>query len=201
MNQMKNRLQGLTLLDRAFTAMTDDELEALVATLPDDHRTALDETCGAREGGFTEPATRTLAMRATAARGRVNGGLEQITTLLCDVCLAACVEALGEHADNPTEAELLEATPTLIEKFGVATVRLMMAGSVAGEALASVTLTRLLKHDETLALPAVEHEEIPVLTPPTADEEIKAKRKAAKAAKQADARARREQQARARHDS
>jgi hypothetical protein len=201
MNQMKNRLQGLTLLDRAFTAMTDDELEALVATLPDDHRTALDETCGAREGGFTEPATRTLAMRATAARGRVNGGLEQITTLLCDVCLAACVEALGEHADNPTEAELLEATPALIEKFGVATVRLMMAGSVAGEALASVTLTRLLKHDETLALPAVEHEEITVLTPPTADEEIKAKRKATKAAKQADARARREQQARARHGS
>jgi hypothetical protein len=199
MNQMKNRLQGLTLLDRAFTAMTDDELEALVATLPDDHRKALDETCGAREGGFTEPSTRTLAMRATAARGRLNGGLEQITTLLCDVCLAACVEALGDHADNPTEAELLDVTPALVDKFGVPTVRLMMAGSVAGEALASVTLTRLLKHDETLALPAVEHEEVAVLAPPTADEEIKAKRKAAKAAKQADAKARREQQARARH--
>jgi hypothetical protein len=37
------------------------------------------------------------------------------------------------------------------------------------------------------------------LPPPTADEEIKAKRKAAKAAKQADAKARREQRARARH--
>ena len=94
MNQMKNRLQGLTLLDRAFTAMTDDELETLVASLPDDHRTALDEICGAREGGFTEPSTRTLAMRATAARGRLNGGLEQVTTLLCDPCLADCIEAL-----------------------------------------------------------------------------------------------------------
>ena len=59
MNQMKNRLQGLTLLDRAFTAMSDDELEALVASLPDDHRTALDEICGAREGGFSEPASST----------------------------------------------------------------------------------------------------------------------------------------------
>ena len=75
----------------------------------------------------------------------------------------------------------------------------MMAGSVAGEAAASVTLTRLLKHDETLALPPAEHEEITVLAPPTADEEIKAKRKAAKLAKQADSRARREQRARARH--
>jgi hypothetical protein len=201
MNQMKNRLQGLTLLDRAFTATTDDELEALVASLPDDHRKALDEVCGAREGEFTEPSTRTLAMRATAARGRLNGGLEQIATLLCDVCLAACIEALGDHSDNPTEAELLEATPALIDKHGLATVRLMLAGSVAGEAPASAVLTRLLKHDETLALPPVEPEEIMVLAPPTADEELKAKRKAAKLAKQADAQARREQQARARHSN
>lgn len=199
MNQMKNRLQGLTLLDRAFTAMTDSELETLVASLPEDHRTALDEICGAREGGFTESSSRLLALRATAARGRLNGVLEQITTLLCDLCLADCITALGDHSENPTEAELLDVAPGLVDKHGVATVRLMMAGSVAGEAAASVALTRLLKHDETLALPPVEHEEVTVLPPPTADEEIKAKRKAAKAAKQADAKARREQQARARH--
>lgn len=90
-------------------------------------------------------------------------------------------------------------TPALVEKHGLATVRMMMAGSVAGEAPASVALTRLLKHDDNLALPPVEHEEAIVLPPPTADDDIKAKRKAAKAARQADARARREQQARARH--
>ncbi|HSB85517.1 MAG TPA: hypothetical protein VLD86_04375 [Ilumatobacteraceae bacterium] len=199
MNQMKNRLQGLTLLDRAFTAMTDEELETLVASLDDEHREAIDSLCGARDGGFTDSSTRILAMRATAARGRINGGLEQITTLLCDQCLADCIEALGDHADNPTESELLEAAPALIEKYGVAAVRVMMAGSVAGEAPASVALTRLLKHDETLALPPVEHDEVSVLPPPKADDDIKAKRKAAKAAKQADARARREQRARARH--
>lgn len=199
MNQMKNRLQGLTLLDRAFTAMTDEELETLVASLDDEHREAIDSLCGARDGGFTDSSTRILAMRATAARGRINGGLEQITTLLCDQCLADCIEALGDHADNPTENELLEAAPALIEKYGVAAVRVMMAGSVAGEAPASVALTRLLKHDETLALPPVEHDEVSVLPPPKADDDIKAKRKAAKAAKQADARARREQRARARH--
>jgi hypothetical protein len=199
MNTMKNRLQGLTLLDRAFTAMTDTEMEALVASLPDDHRKALDDVCGAREGEFTDPATRTLAMRATAARGRVNGGLEQITTLLCDVCLADCIEALGDNSDNPTEDQVLEVTPALIDKHGLPTVRLMLAGSVAGEAAASVALTRLLKHDETLALPPAEREPVTVLAPPTADEDIKAKRKAAKLAKQAASRARREQQARARH--
>jgi hypothetical protein len=201
MNTMKNRLQGLTLLDRAFTAMTDSEMEALVASLPDDHRKALDDVCGAREGEFAEPATRTLAMRATAARGRVNGGLEQITTLLCDPCLADCIEALGDNSDNPTEEQVLEATPALIDKHGLATVRLMLAGSVAGEAAASVALTRLLKHDEQLALPPAEREPVTVLDPPTADDEIKAKRKAAKLAKQAASLARRQQQARARHSS
>lgn len=199
MNQMKTRLQGLMLLDRAFTATTDEELEALVATLPDEHRDALDSVLGAREGGFTDPATRVLAMRATAARGRMNGGLEQITTLLCDQCLADCIEALGEDSDNPSEEQLLEATPALIDKHGVATVRMMMAGSIAGEAAAAVALTRLLKHDETLALPPVEHEATEVLPPPTADADVKARRKAAKLAKQADARARREQRARARN--
>ena len=200
MNQMKNRLQGLTLLDRAFTAMTDAELEALVASLPDDHRTALDEVCGAREGGFTESSTRILAMRATAARGRLNGGLEQITTLLCDPCLADCIEALGDHSDNPTEAELLEATPALIEKHGVATVRLMMAGSVAGEAAASVMLDPIAeaRRDAGVARRrARTRSRCCRRRPPT--RRLKAKRKAAKAAKQADARARREQQARARH--
>ena len=81
MNQLKTRLQALSLLDRALTAMSDEELATLVASLPDDHRTALDKLCGARdEEGFTDPAARTLAIRSTAARGRMNGGLEQITT-------------------------------------------------------------------------------------------------------------------------
>ena len=103
MNQMKNRLQGLTLLDRAFTAMTDDELETLVASLPDDHRRRSTRSAAPAKAASPRPSTRTLAMRATAARGRLNGGLEQITTLLCDPCLADCIEALGDNSDNPTE--------------------------------------------------------------------------------------------------
>src|SRR5687768_13701109 len=95
---MKNRLQALNLLDRALGAMTDEELEALVATLPDDHREALDKICGAREGGFEDPAARTIAIRSTAARGRMNGTLEQVTTVLTDVCLAECIEKLGDNS-------------------------------------------------------------------------------------------------------
>ena len=199
MSQMKNRLQALTLLDRAFSAISDDELAAAVAALPDDHREALDEVCGAREGGFSDPAARTLALRATAARGRVNGGLEQISTLISDPCLAKCIELLGDNSDNPTEAQLLEATPTLVKEFGVAVTRLMLATSVAGEAAASEMLTYVLKHDDTLALPPAPKVEVEVLPARTADEETKAKRKAAKERKQAESAARRAQQLKAKH--
>ncbi len=146
MTKLKTRLQALSLLDRALAAMTDEELSALIERLPEDHRKALDKIAGARdEDGFSDPASRSLAVRATAARGRMNGGLEQITTILCDPCLAQCIEALDDHADNPTEEQLKEVTPALIEAWGVATVRMMLAGSIAGEAAASVMLTRLLK--------------------------------------------------------
>ena len=200
MNDLKNRLQALALLDRAFMAITDDELETLVASLPDDHREALDKISGARDdGGFTDPAARTLAVRATAARGRMNGGLEQVTTLLTDVCLADCIEALGDHSDNPTEEQLKEITPKLVEDHGLSTVRLMLAGSVAGEAAASTMLIRVLKYDDELGLPKEERADTVVLPAPQADEEQRARRKALKDAKKADANARRQQQMRAKN--
>ncbi|MEZ5272469.1 MAG: hypothetical protein R2694_09205 [Ilumatobacteraceae bacterium] len=198
MSQLKTRLQALSMLDRAFTSISDDELVAIVASLPEDHRSALDQLCGAGEGGFEEDAARVLAMRSTAARGRMDGGLEQICTLLTDPSLAACIEALGDHSDNPTEAQLLEVTPALIEAHGLPVVRLMLAASVAGEAAASVMLTRVLKHDETLALPPAPAVEATLLPAAQADDETKARRKAAKERKQAEARARREQQLKAR---
>ena len=115
MSQLKNRLQALTLLDRAFGTITDEELAAIVATLPEDHVSALDELCGAREGGFTDVAARNIAMRATAARGRMGGELEQLCVLLCDPCLEKCVDILGDDSEDPTEDQLLKATPKLIK--------------------------------------------------------------------------------------
>jgi hypothetical protein len=196
---MKNRLQALSLLDRALATMTDDELEALVATLPEDHRGAIDKLAGAREGGFETTAARTLAIRSAAARGRMSGTLEQIATVLTDPCLADCIKELGDAADNPTEEQLAEVTPGLIERHGLATVRLTLAASVAGEAAASVMLTRLLKHDEVLALPRDTTPAPVVVHTKEIDEETRAKRKAAKERKQAEARARREQAAKARN--
>jgi hypothetical protein len=196
---MKNRLQALSLLDRAMATTTDAELEALVATLPEDHVAALDKLAGAREGGFEDPAGRTVAIRAAVARGRMNGGLEQIATVLTDPCLADFITELGDKSDNPTEAELQAVLPKMIDKHGLPTVRLTLAASVAGEAAASVMLVRVLKNDEVVALPPMPEAPPPTVLSREADEETKAKRKAAKERKQAEARARREQVLRAKN--
>jgi hypothetical protein len=190
---MKNRLQALSQLDRALAAMTDAELTALIDSIPEDHRGAIDQLSGAREGGFDDPAARIVALRSTVARGRMSGALEQIATVLTDVCLADAIEVLGPNSDHPTEAQIQEIVPGLIERHGLPTVRLTFASSVAGEAAASVTLTRLLKHDEVLALPAPAAPGPVVVLSNEADDETKARRKAAKERKQAEARARREQ--------
>ena len=197
MSQMKIRLQALSLLDRAFSALTDDELGTLVSGLSDELREVADDICGAPEGGFTDPAARVLAVRATASRGRLTGQLEQLSTLLSDGCLAKCVELLGDNADNPTEPQLLEITPALVSEFGLGGTRLMLANSVAGEAAASAMLTRVLKHHEELAVPAAEVPASVLLPAAKADDDVKAKRKALKEKKQAEARNRREQQLRA----
>src|SRR5262245_17765884 len=127
MTQVKNRLQALSMLDRALASISDDELTVMIDALADDHREALDEIVDAPEGGFTDGASRLVALRSYVARGRMNGGLEQVATVLSDACLADCIERLGKNADDPSEEQLLEVTPGLVEQYGLPTVRLMMA--------------------------------------------------------------------------
>jgi hypothetical protein len=199
MNQMKTRLAALTLLDRAFQAMSDDDLSTVIESLPDGHVASLDAIADGPKDGFTDPAARITALRVAAARGRIGGQLEQICTVLTDPALADCITALGDHADHPTEEQLLAVTPELVDKHGVPAIRLMMASAVVGEAAASPMLIGLLKNEGEFALPAVQAREVEVLAPKVVSDDIKAKRQAAKDAKKAAARARREQQARAGH--
>ncbi len=49
MNQMKTRLAALTLLDRAFQAMSDDDLSTVIESLPDGHVASLGPEGGHRQ--------------------------------------------------------------------------------------------------------------------------------------------------------
>lgn len=186
---MKTRLQSLGLVDRALAATTDDELDALVAGLGDDHREAVDRLTG---------GTTAAEVRSGAAKGRLNGTMESLVMVLTDACLADCIEQLGDAADNPSSEQLREVLPGLVERHGVAVTRLMLASTVAGEAPATAIIRDLLKNDELVKLPPAEVKPVtPLVQSPAVDDSeraaIKAKRRAMKEQRQAEARTRREQ--------
>lgn len=193
-NQMKNRMQALGLLDRSFKASSDEDLATAIEALGDDHREGLES--------FVDALTPD-GVRSGVKAGRIDGGMEAIAAIVTDAALADCIEQLGDNADNPSSDQLREVLPGLIERHNLGIVQIMLASTVAGEAPASAIIRDLLKNDEILALPKAEDVELaPLLdtSKRSADEqdELRAQRKAVKKAKQEEARARKAQSAAAR---
>ena len=194
---MKNRMQALGLLDRTFKSATDEELNMLIENLDEDHREGLDS--------FVDDLTPD-GVRAGVRAGRIDGSMEAIAAVMTDTCLADCIEQLGDNAENPSTDQLVKILPALIETHGVASTRIMLASTVAGEAPASAIIRDLLKSNDLVALPKVEEVQLaPLLdTQKRSDDEqaeIRAKRAEAKKAKQEQARARKAQSAAARNRS
>jgi hypothetical protein len=193
-NQMKNRMQALGLLDRSIKAASDEELTAAIDSLGDDHREGLES--------FVEDLTAD-GLRDGVKTGRIDGGMEAIAAIVTDAALADCIEQLGDHADNPSSDQLREVLPGIVERHNLSITRIMLASTVAGEAPAAAIIRDLLKNDETLKLPKADEVEIAPLidtSKRSVDEqaEMRAKRKAAKKAKQEAERARKAQAAAAR---
>ncbi len=199
MNTTKAHIAALSLLDRALLAMTDDEMAALLAGLPEDHITAVKRLCDLHD----EDDDLVAAVRVAAHKGRLNGDLQRLGVVMSDACLADCVEQLGDAADMPTEDELQAVIPGLIERHGLGTVRLMLAATVVGEAPVSAIIVGLLKTDEVVKLAPMELKPLAPLLPAKVDDaerlRLKALRKERKAIEQAEAKLRREQVARARN--
>jgi hypothetical protein len=209
-NQTKAHIAALSLLDRAMIAVTDEELEALLAGLPEDHVAAVKRISGVRaddapagDDAAADTSSTIEAIRAAAHKGRLNGDLQRLGVVLSDACLADCVEQLGDAAEMPTEEDLQKVMPDLIAKHGVGVVRLMLASTVVGEAPASATIVTMLKNDEAVKLPPAADKPIAPLLPAKVDDAerlaLKAQRKERKAAEQAAARLRREQTLRAKN--
>lgn len=192
---MKTRLQSLGLLDRALRAASDDELDAVVAGLDDDHREAIESLTGGESSA--------AAIRGAVVKGRMDGTMESLAMVLADASLADCIKALGDHSDNPTSDELRDVLPGLIDRHGVGLTRIMLASTVAGEANAAPVIRDLLKHEDSVKLPPVEPTTSgPIVQAPKVPdaerEAIRTRRAEQKRKKQEEARLRREQSAKAR---
>lgn len=188
MSTMKTRLKALGLVDRALAAATDTELAAAIAALDDDHLEALAQI-------VDDESPTPAVVRSVAASGRLDGGMESIAIVISDPCLADCIEQLGDDAERPTSEQLEEIVPGLVERHGVALVRIMFASTVAGDAPASAVIRDLLKNHEQIALPPAEITPVaPLKSEPAEDRTaIKDRRKALRQERQAAATARRQQ--------
>ena len=202
MNQVKNRLAALSLLDRAFRLLDDDRIASLYEGLEDESKDAIQHIAGVKGEDLDTPSL-VAAIKTCTAKGRINGDLERLSILLTDSCLSDCIEALGDRADDPSEEDLRTALPDIIAKHTLSVTQVMLASVVTGEALASPIITRLLKHDEAWKLPHVES--VPAAPAPAAKntddpqrQALKEQRRARKQAEQEQARRRREQAASAR---
>ena len=193
-------------------AVTDEELAALLAGLPEDHVSAVKRISGLRPeettdsdeaDGDEDTSTVVEAIRVAAHKGRLNGDLQRLGVVLSDACLADCVEQLDDAADMPAEEDLQKVMPDLVTKHGVGVVRLMLASTVVGEAPASAIIVGMLKNDEAVKLPPAADKPLAPLLPGKVDDAerlaLKAQRKERKANEQAAARLRREQALRAKN--
>jgi len=195
-NQVKNRLAALSVLDRAFRLVPDEKVTALYDALDEEGQDAIQHIAGVK-GSDPSPADLIAAIRETVNKGRINGDLERVTLVLTETCLNECIEALGSNADDPSEENLREVLPGVIANHGLDVTQVMLATVVTGEAIASPIITRILKHDDAWKVPPAPVVTIaPLIVDSQDDAErtaLKEQRKARKAAEQEAARRRREQ--------
>ena len=122
--------------------------------------------------------------------------LPYAAAVYAEPCLAAVIEALGEHADDPTREQLLEAIDAAEGEFDDRTVTVMLASVADGDMPASDLCFSILDGDDRFALPGWQEFERTAAEPSPSDAPADAgasqeQREARRAKKQRDAEERR----------
>ena len=147
MSTSKDRIIRLVQLERELRAIPDAEMAAMIDALPDDLREHLNNWCPTGEPSMEHIAN----LRGAMTRGRLKGMPDRVGEVLTAGCLQDCIAALGDRADHPSVDELRAVVPSLVERHGVRTTRLMMASVVVAEAPASKELIKVLKTEQLLS--------------------------------------------------
>jgi hypothetical protein len=79
--------------------------------------------------------------------------LPYAAAVYAEPCLAAVIEALGDHADDPTRQQLLEAIDAVSADHDDVTVTVMLASVADGQMAASDLCFAVLDSDERFGLP------------------------------------------------
>ena len=86
-------------------------------------------------------------------RAQYRAALPYAAAVYAEPCLAAVIEALGDHADDPTREQLLDAVDAVGGDFDDSAVTVMLASVADGEMAASNLCFTLLDADGRFGLP------------------------------------------------
>jgi len=81
-------------------------------------------------------------------RAQYRAALPYAAAVLAEPCLAAVIEVLGDHADDPTREQLLEAVDAVGGEYDDVTLAVMLASVADGEMAASDLCFAVLDTDE-----------------------------------------------------
>lgn len=169
-------------LARALAQLSDEDLNGAIEALGDgEHLTNLAQVLNLKK-----PALRAHPDPAALLRTRVrSGGPARATMAALEVagpCADACIDDLGDRSDDPSQDDMVEVLPALVEEFGTKIVTLMLAAYVAMDAPCAAVFDMMLDHDERFAIdrtplePGHAPTREAVESAPAADADIQAKR-------------------------
>jgi hypothetical protein len=148
----KDHVIRLARLEGELRATSDSELASLVKAATPEVQEYLASIAAP---GDDDDVVSVASLRGAMSRGRMKGVPDRIVATLTEPCLDACIAALGDKADLPTEADLMAVTPVLVTTWGRSTTRLMLASAALSEAPAASTIMKILRNDPALAAPVV----------------------------------------------
>jgi hypothetical protein len=136
----------------ALAQMSADDLNTAIAGLGDgEHMTNLAQVLNVKK-----PALKAHPDPQALLRARVRtGGPGRAAVAALEVagsCVDACIDDLGDRADDPSRDDMLEVLPPLVEEFGAKVVTLMLAAYVAIDAPCGDVFDELLDTDERFVI-------------------------------------------------
>jgi hypothetical protein len=143
--------------------ITDSDRAALVraAVARVDREAMKDALARTHEAAFQAPKAVTNALNAlrkhrdpasVATRPQYRAALPYLAAVLADDCLSRTIEVLGDHSDDPTRQQLLEALDEVRGSFADVTIGVMLASVADGRMPASDLCFEVAAEDERFGL-------------------------------------------------
>ncbi len=137
----------MTMLALAVARVPRDELKAALARTSDPSFTTPTAV-----GNALNALARHRDPAALVGRPQYRAALPYLAVSIADSCLARTIEALGEHSDDPTRSQLLEALDDVGASFADTTIAVMLAYVAHGDMPSATLCYELLDTDPRFGL-------------------------------------------------